>query len=319
MGPAIAAIVATLGPSSLPIAPALASAGANALRLNASHMQPHELGRAVAAVRACLDQRVVVDLQGAKMRVGDLAPKRLATGDVVRFAAVPDDDQTIPLDHPELFRSLRQGDTLSLDDDRIRMRVVAVGDGAAEAVCLTDGLLRPRKGINVLDHPVELGDLSARDLAHIDAVSGVDGIDFAFSFMLDGREAAWIKRRAPRARVIGKIERREATERIEAIGAACDELWVCRGDLGAQLGAARLAKWVSSFRPATGGIPVLMAGQVLEHLTRHADPTRSEVCHLFDLIDRGYAGIVLSDETAIGDDPVRAVRVARGLVDEMRG
>jgi pyruvate kinase len=59
-----------------------------------------------------------------------------------------------------------------------------------------------------------------------------------------------------------------------------------------------------------------MAGQVLEHLATHAVPTRSEVCHLFDLVTRGYSGFVLSDETAIGVDPVGAVRVLRSLLED---
>jgi pyruvate kinase len=62
-----------------------------------------------------------------------------------------------------------------------------------------------------------------------------------------------------------------------------------------------------------------MAGQVLEHLTASAEPTRSEVCHLFDLCERGYAGIVLSDETAVGHDPVNAVARARALLDSFLG
>ena len=61
-----------------------------------------------------------------------------------------------------------------------------------------------------------------------------------------------------------------------------------------------------------------MAGQVLEHLTDHGEPTRSEVCHLYDLLARDYAGIVLSDETAIGIHPARAVRQAAALVRAFR-
>jgi pyruvate kinase len=38
------------------------------------------------------------------------------------------------------------------------------------------------------------------------------------------------------------------------------------------------------------------------------------VCHLHDLVARGYAGIVLSDETAIGVHPVHAVEQATALV-----
>ena len=62
--------------------------------------------------------------------------------------------------------------------------------------------------------------------------------------------------------------------------------------------------------PRDLGVPVLMAGQVLEHLTRHPEPTRSEVCHLFDLVARGFAGIVLSDETAIGRRPAQRGRLS---------
>ena len=63
---------------------------------------------------------------------------------------------------------------------------------------------------------------------------------------------------------------------------------------------------------------MLTAGQVLEHLTAHRDPTRSELCHLHDLVTRGDAGIVLSDETAIGRHPVHAVEPATALVRAFR-
>ena len=90
---------------------------------------------------------------------------------------------------------------------------------------------------------------------------------------------------------------------------------MCRGDLGEQLGPGALGRFVGSLSPAHFRCPVLMAGQVLEHLTAHA---RSEVCHLHDLLARGYAGIVLSDETAIGARPAHAVGQAAALVRAFR-
>jgi pyruvate kinase len=114
--------------------------------------------------------------------------------------------------------------------------------------------------------------------------------------------------------VLTKIERSEAISHLGQISEQFDSLWVCRGDLGAQIGLPRMAAWVSSLVPRSLSRPVWMAGQVLEHLTAHPEPTRSEVCHLCDLISRGYAGIVLSDETAIGENPVQAVKVAASLV-----
>ena len=54
----------------------------------------------------------------------------------------------------------------------------------------------------------------------------------------------------------------------------------------------------------------MMAGQVLEHMTVHATPTRAEVCQLYDALAAGYRGCVLSDEAAMGRYPIESVRVA---------
>lgn len=308
-------LVATLGPASWALARGLADAGVDAFRLNASHMIPAALGAALARLREAVPSTpVIVDLQGAKMRLGDFEPVALAPGARVVLGA-----GGIPLPHPEIFRAVRAGETLSCDDDRVRLCVERTGADGLEATVLAPGTLRPRKGINVVEHPVDLDGLSAADRAHLDAVpAALPGPAFAFSFMRDGREAGWIRQARPGARVTGKIERREALEALDAIGAVVDEIWICRGDLGAQLGPAALARSVASLDPRRLPVPVLMAGQVLEHLTHHAEPTRSEVCHLHDLAARGYAGIVLSDETAIGDDPVRAAAAARALLDGHR-
>jgi pyruvate kinase len=118
--------------------------------------------------------------------------------------------------------------------------------------------------------------------------------------------------------VVGKVERSEALADLDQISARTDAVWICRGDLGAQLGLGALARTVAAIDPVRHPVPVLMAGQVLEHLTEHETPTRSEVCHLFDLVSRGFAGIVLSDETAIGRDPVHAVATAGRLLASFR-
>lgn len=309
-------IVATLGPSSRGLARSLRDAGATSIRLNASHMSVEDLGTVTAEVRrADSSLPVVVDLQGAKMRLGDLDDRAVRVGDRIVFS-LSGSGGTIPLPHPEIFSGVSGGDTLSSDDDRLRFRVEAVCPDSLQAVSLTRGTLRSRKGINVLEHPIVLDDVSPRDLACIRATACLGGISFAFSFMRDGTEASWVRRHAPGSPVIGKVERGEAVQNASTIASLVDALWVCRGDLGAQLGPAGLAHWISGYEPRTERCPVLMAGQVMEHLTLHEEPTRTEVCHLFDLAARGYAGFVLSDETAIGRDPVHAVRMTRLLLDE---
>ncbi|RPJ73496.1 MAG: hypothetical protein EHM24_07855 [Acidobacteria bacterium] len=311
--PAPRQLVATLGPASYTLARDIAAAGATAFRLNASHLPPTELDRALSALCArCPESPVVVDLQGAKMRLGQFEPRAVAPRELLRFAL--QDGDSISLPHPEVFEQTRSGDTLSVDDARLRFEVVEVGAGWLTAVAAAAGTLLPRKGVNIEPHPVALGRLTAAD-AEACAVAARHGVRaFAFSFMSTGDEASWLRDRVPGCTVIGKIERVEAAERLATVASAVDGVWICRGDLGAQLGPARLAHFVAGVEPRRLPGPVLMAGQVLEHLTAHAEPTRSEVCHLHDLVARGYAGIVLSDETAIGADPVRAVTTAAALL-----
>jgi pyruvate kinase len=224
-------------------------------------------------------------------------------------------DVVVP--HPELFASARPGDTLSLDDGQLRFEVLRVEGRQIEALTLMGGQLNPRRGVNVVEHPVLLEDLTDVDVRILEAVADMSGLDAAVSFVADGREIGWVRRRRPNCRVIAKIERKEAVDQLRAVAECADALWICRGDLGAQIGLIELARFVSQLGPEDLGVPVLLAGQVFEHLTHHTDPTRSEVCHYADLISRGYAGIVLSDETAIGRDPIGAVTWAARLASEL--
>jgi pyruvate kinase len=306
-------LVATLGPASWALAATLRDAGATAFRLNASHLPTAELDRALDRLRRTLpDADIVVDLQGAKMRLGTGPPHTVRRGERIAFAI--DGADGVPLPHPEFFAQARPGHTLSVDDGRLLLEVVGGDARRVEATALDDGRLLPRKGVNLVQHPVTLDGLTVVDREAI-AVARRHGVaGFAFSFMLSGEEAQWLRAAAPGCRVVGKIERREAARALASIARSVDEIWICRGDLGVQLGAAELGSFVASVQPPQLRVPVLMAGQVVEHLTRHRQPTRSEACHLFDLVSRGYRGVVLSDETAVGDDPVNAVASTASLL-----
>jgi pyruvate kinase len=282
-------------------------------------MAAKALRRTIGIIRAALpDAPIVVDLQGAKMRLGEFSERTVAIGQVLRFSADGAVGECVPLPHPELFASVKQGETLSCDDDRLRFRIVAADEHGLQAEALLSGTLRPRKGVNLVEHPVELTDLTDADRQRIDAIGDLSRLALAFSFMKDGSEAAWLRRLVPNAPVVGKIERAEAIADLRSIDSSVDAIWICRGDLGAQLGMPRLAEFVATVSPKTLRRPVLMAGQVIEHLTEHAAPTRSEVCHLFDLHSRGYAGLVLSDETAVGRRPVQAVEAVSSLIAGFR-
>jgi pyruvate kinase len=73
-----------------------------------------------------------------------------------------------------------------------------------------------------------------------------------------------------------------------------------------------MAETVYRFSEQVRELPpsVLLAGQVLEYMTGQPTPTRSELCYLHDALTKGYDGLVLSDETAVGRYPVESCRTA---------
>jgi pyruvate kinase len=111
--------------------------------------------------------------------------------------------------------------------------------------------------------------------------------------------AQYRARFGPTAYLIAKLERPAAVAEARPIAGIADELWLCRGDLGAEVGLPAMAAATAGFSRQVAALPIpaLLAGQVLEHLTAQPTPTRSEVCHLYDALQAGYGGVVLSDET----------------------
>jgi pyruvate kinase len=142
---------------------------------------------------------------------------------------------------------------------------------------------------------------------------GLANVRYALSYVKDSVEmASYRKQLGADCHLIAKLERQSVLDESQATASVSNEMWLCRGDLGAELGMEAMAQAVYEFhhRVREAAIPIYMAGQVLEHMTDHPQPTRSEICHLYELLQKGYGGLVLSDETAIGRYPLAACRVA---------
>ncbi len=281
---------------------------ADRFRLNISHMNVSDLIDLLLKLNNVFENTshtipVVIDLQGSKMRIGkypsiETIPETvsLVLGETSKSA------DTIPVPHKILFQTLVQDDIIFLNDAKIILKVTEVKKNRVEAVTLRNGPLSSNKGLNRKNHPVPFYELTEKDINMIKLSKKYDFIEYAFSFAYDGDEINKIRSYTGEHRVIAKIERPEALDNIESIDKSFDEIWLCRGDLGAQAGIFELGRLQASFVSKIQKLKndCFLAGQVLEHMTNYPEPTRSEVVHLYDSEKNGFKGIVLSDETAIG-------------------
>lgn len=319
-------IVVTLGPAldERSILKKVIEAGADVFRANFSHgtLSLHE--KRITMVRELASElgktvAILVDLQGPKIRIGRFknAKVQLHEGQTFIFDTELADDtgteECVSLDYKNLPADVQSGDTLLLDDGRLVMHVKSIEGHRIICKVEVGGTLSNNKGINRLG-----GGLSAEALTEKDRTDLIQAVrlhaDFlAISFprnAADVHEArSLLKAAGGDAGIIAKIERAEAVTHIEEIIKAADGIMVARGDLGVELGDAELPGLQKQMihLARTLNKPVITATQMLDSMTHNPIPTRAEVSDVANAVLDGTDAVMLSQETAVGKYPDKAV------------
>jgi pyruvate kinase len=323
-----AKIVATVGPASA--SPdklrELFLAGVDTFRLNFSHGTHQDHAAVHAAIRALEKDigrpiGILQDLQGPKIRIGTLKDGALALseGETIRFVleGKEGDRTSIPLPHPEIFEAIVPGQDLLIDDGRVRVKAMGLGNDYIDARVVTSGRISNRKGVNLPGTVLDLSPITAKDRA--DLAFGLDlGVDWvALSFVQ--RPSDMIEARAligERAGLVAKIEKPSALDHIEDIVRLSDAVMVARGDLGVEIPPeevpGRQKELVRLCRLAVK--PVIVATQMLDSMVAAPTPTRAEASDVATAIYDGADAVMLSAESASGQYPVEAVAMMDRII-----
>jgi pyruvate kinase len=326
-----AKILATLGPASSTREQisALFRAGADIFRLNFSHGTHEDHQARYQLIREIEDETqrpigVLMDLQGPKLRVGTFVggAVELKTGGTYRLDLdeAKGDAKRAQLPHPEIFKAINIGTNLLLDDGRLRLRVKKAGGDFAVCEVLVGGRLSDRKGVNVPDVVLPLSPLTEKD--RDDLRFGIDlGCDWvAMSFVQRPEDVAELRKLiGGRAKVIAKLEKPAAIDRLEEIIDLSDAVMVARGDLGVELPPedvpAIQKRIVAACRKL--GKPVVVATQMLDSMVHAPAPTRAEASDVATAIYDGADCVMLSAETASGEYPIEAVAMMNRIIERV--
>jgi len=325
-------IVATIGPASSKeeVLFRLIESGMDAARLNFSHGTHDDHianAKRVRDVQSAVSRplALIADLQGPKLRIGDLlAPVELEVGERVVVAggdaARPDD---LPIAPAVLGSVLAPGIDVLIDDGHVRLRVEQVQDGRAACSVVTGGIVEPHKGVNVPGLALPVPSLTQKDFADLECALAL-GVDYvAQSFVRSRADVAALRAKieaeGSQAWVIAKIELKEAVSALEDILDEADAVMIARGDLGVEVGAAEVPLLQKRIILAAleRGKPAITATQMLETMVHRPEPTRAEASDVANAILDGTSAVMLSAETAVGEYPVAAVetmaRIARAV------
>jgi len=333
-------IVATIGPASRSpdVFRKMVEAGITVARLNFSHGSYADHAKTIAMIREVSEEMdvpitILQDLQGPKIRVGELPQAGIELIEGNRITLIPIDPQqssdhqypdAITIDYPYVAEEATIGTQILLADGIFELRVIGIEGNAVHCEVIKGGILTSHKGVNFPSLNLRLPSMTEKDQQDL-AFGLAQGVDWiSLSFVRQAADVKLLKSLIAEhgktdVSIIAKIEKPQAIANLEEIIDVVDGIMVARGDLGVEMPPERVPMIQKHIirRCNEVGIPVITATQMLESMIQNPRPTRAEASDVANAIMDGTDAVMLSGESAVGDYPVQAVEMMTRIASEV--
>jgi pyruvate kinase len=264
------------------------------------------------------------DLAGPKIRIGDFSTPTVVLEEGKPFTITTEkivgDVSRVSVNYEKLPKEVSAGNIIFLSDGKLALKVKEVDGNDIHTEIVHGGEICGRRGLNVPDAELSIPCLTAKDKK--DLAFGLEqGVDFVcLSFVRSADDVHKLRAligKKSSVLVAVKIETKQAIENIDEIMEATDAVMVARGDLAIEVPMEQvplLQKMIIQ-KANKAGKPVITATQMLDSMRTNPVPTRAEVTDIANAILDGTDAVMLSEESAMGLFPARAiatmVRIAR--------
>lgn len=330
-------VIATLGPAtgSAEIFPQLIDAGVDVCRLNFSHGDREFQKQMVENVRKINNEKnynlaILGDLQGPKLRIGDVENNEIFLGDGETVLFSTDDGvgtrEKVFIRYENFARDVQAGERVLVDDGKIVLEV-AETNGTNEVLLkvINGGVLSSKKGVNLPNTKVSLPCLTPKDLEDLNFALDNDFEWIGLSFVRSASDIIELKHiiasRGKSAKVVAKIEKPEALEDITNIIRETDAIMVARGDLGVEIPMENVPLIQKDLvkKCKIASKPIIIATQMMESMITNYNATRAEVNDVANAIMDGADAVMLSGETSVGKFPVRVIENVQKIIKNVEG
>ncbi len=328
-------IVATVGPAcdNLEKLLELAKAGVNVFRLNFSHGTYENKKEIIEYIRTINKSQpfniaILGDLQGPKLRVGDLENGQIELGEgediIFTTEKMTGTKSKVYVSYPNLTTDAKVGERIFLDDGKMEVKVKSILNEKEILVSITiGGTLLPKKGVNLPDSELTMPSMTEKDYADLEFIieNNLDWV--ALSFVRRKQDIVELKskiaEKKSKIKVIAKIEMPEALKNIRDIIVESDGIMVARGDLGVELPVEQVPIIQKELirKSMHRAKPVIVATQMMESMMDRTKPNRSEVSDVANAVLEGADAVMLSGETAMGEYPVQVVETMVKIILEV--
>ena len=328
-------IVATVGPAcdSYDNLLSLVKAGVNVFRLNFSHGTHEDKLGVIERIRKIVKTEpyniaILGDLQGPKLRVGELENNKLILKEGDRFIFTTEKmvgtNDKIYVSYPNLTTDVKTGERIFLDDGKMELKVVEVLNDKEVLMSVTlGGILTPKKGVNLPDSVLTMPSMTEKDYTDLEFIieQKLDWVALSFVRKAEDIKALKkiIKARESKIKVIAKIEMPEALKNLRDIIVESDGVMVARGDLGVEVPIEQVPVIQKDIirKCMHRAKPVIVATQMMESMLDRTKPNRSEVSDVANAVLEGADAVMLSGETATGLYPTLVVETMSKIILEV--
>lgn len=324
-------ILCTLGPSTQSAASIknLLLEGMDGVRLNFSHGNYEWFEKVYSEIyNVCTEEHVplavLIDLQGPKIRIGQLEKPELELIDnsiiEITSESVIGNEKIISTSYKNLSIDAEVGNQILIDDGLIKLRVTGKKNNSVICTVESGGTLKPQKGMNLPGMKLSTESLTEKDKNDL-LFALKHRVDFiALSFVRSPNDVIklreWLKAQNSRVPIIAKIEKKEAVDYFDEILEVSDGIMIARGDLGVELppqDVPGIQKEIIKKCNSVGKL-VITATQMLESMINNPIPTRAEASDVANAVWDGTDVVMLSGETSVGKHPIQAVRIMNAIV-----
>ncbi len=284
----------------------------NGFRFNFSHGDHKEHKRRFKLVKKIADENniaLIADTSGPEIRTTNKEPIEIRKGKIY-------DLYEIGVNYEGLYKDVKKGDRV-LIDGQIEFKIIEVKKKSIKMKAKNCGVITYRRHVNIPGRDLSLPSLTQKDISDLEFISKIGFDIIAQSFVKSGEDIKKTKKLTG-LRVIAKIENSTALKNLSGIIKESDGIMVARGDLGVEVPIEKVPFLQRKIieKSISNSKPVIVATHMMKSMVESSLPSRAEATDVANAVLMGADCLMLSEETSIGKNPLKAVIVMDKIIRE---
>ncbi|MBR3661535.1 MAG: pyruvate kinase [Bacilli bacterium] len=305
--------------------------GVDVFRINLSYISLDVCDSLIDNIRSVAKKAgriigIMLDLDGPSIRIDKLKNDIcLEIGESIRiydYHVVCNNTQ-ISTNYNNLTELVKIDDIISIASGDVKLKVKEINSDNFLCEIIDTGIIKSNNTIHIENSYLKLPFISDNDKKNILYAIKKD-IDFlALSYVRDEQDILevvdlLIENNNDHIEVLSKIETNDAFENLEEILKVSEGVIVARGDLGVNVPMEKLPYYQKEILKSAShsGKIGLVSTNFLKSMVKEKTPSRGEVSDIYNAVLDKVDGLILTDETTIGENAISSISIMNKILVE---